>query len=83
MTAWAEMSKADREEVGRLERKAARLERKVHLDAFATKHELSCFKCGSSFNEWAKTGITNGRAWAICLPCVRSKKATPREKDAA
>jgi hypothetical protein len=41
---------------------------------FVQKHGLKCFKCGSGFNDWARCGKTNGRAWAICVPCIRSKR---------
>ena len=68
--AWADMDAEDRKEVTRLLRKSARLERQFHLKKFAALHDLACFSCGSSMNDWAKTGTTNGRHWAICQPCI-------------
>ncbi len=38
--------------------------------AFVDKHGLSCFKCGADKAEWAKTGISERGAWAICVHCV-------------
>ena len=58
---------------GAMERHAAKVERQLQLSAFVLEHGVSCFKCGTRLNQWAKTGITNGRAWAICVPCVRKK----------
>jgi hypothetical protein len=49
----------------------ANVDRAVALADFAAKHELACFTCGSRSNEWAKTGWSKRRPWAICVPCVR------------
>jgi hypothetical protein len=38
--------------------------------AFVDKHGLCCFKCGTEKAEWAKTGISERGAWAICVHCV-------------
>lgn len=39
--------------------------------AFVEKHGISCFKCGATKAEWAKTGISKRGAWAICVDCVQ------------
>ena len=74
MIVWQDMTDEDRKEVGRIQRKLARLERQEQMNEFAVEHELVCFVCGSGFNRWGKTGVTNGRAWAVCLRCVRKPK---------
>lgn len=53
--------------------KLARKDRQQILSAFVAKHGLACFKCATKTAEWAKTGTTNGRNWAICLPCVKKQ----------
>jgi len=53
----------------------AKTERQLRMQAFADQHGIKCFKCRSSFNDWAKTGITNRRPWGICIQCVRKKPA--------
>ena len=78
----------DAKEIARLERKhkdiallgAAALQgqidkerRQAEMQEFVLSHRLACFKCGSMFNAWAKTGTSNGRQWAICVRCVREK----------
>jgi hypothetical protein len=60
------------------DREALKRERQMRMSAFASKHGLKCFKCGSGITDWAKTGISAGkRPWAICVRCVRNKKERP------
>ena len=68
----------DAAEIARLEKKMARWEkqdvRKAELDAFVLEHGLKCFKCFSTWNEWAATGTSAyGRPWALCVMCMREK----------
>ena len=58
---------------GALERETARKEAQLRMSAFVSEHGLRCFKCGTIFNAWAKTGIGGRGAWAICVQCVRRK----------
>lgn len=44
--------------------------RQDRMAAFATDHKLSCFKCGSKWNKWAKTGVNSRGPWAICRNCI-------------
>ena len=37
---------------------------------FVDKHAVGCFKCRATTAEWAKTGIGDRGAWAICFSCV-------------
>jgi len=53
------------------ERAAAKTERQLRLKAFVQDHGITCFKCNLATGDWAKTGVTNGRPWAICLSCVK------------
>lgn len=91
MSAWAEMSKSEQSTVADLakrfpdgweQREAAKIERQLHLGAFVERHGIACFKCRSRLNDWAKTGITNGRPWAICQPCVQKKRRPPAKGTA-
>jgi len=45
------------------------------LAAFVDQHDLSCFKCGATEAEWAKTGISKRGPWAICVTCVAGRDA--------
>jgi hypothetical protein len=44
--------------------------------AFVDKHGLRCFKCGAEKAEWAKTGLSERGAWAICVQCVGQRGLT-------
>jgi hypothetical protein len=55
-------------------RSAYNKDRAVELLKFVGKHDLDCFSCGSTTNEWAKTGTNRYGPWAICVPCVQSDK---------
>lgn len=55
------------------DREAARVERQLRMKAFVSQHGITCFKCGTAHHDWAKTGMSGRRPWAICLQCVRSK----------
>lgn len=46
-------------------------QRQKALAEFVAKHDLSCFKCGSSDGPWAKTGIGKSGLWAICVECTK------------
>jgi len=37
---------------------------------FVKEHGLRCSKCGIEKAEWAKTGISQRGAWAICVACA-------------
>ena len=54
-----------------MEEKAALQQRRVD---YCLAHDLSCFKCGTRLNDWARCGKTNGRYWAICVQCVRKPR---------
>lgn len=59
-----------------LNRQAEKKQRQAQLKAFATKHDIGCFKCGSKLNDWAKIGMHKSHhAWAICLSCVQKPRA--------
>jgi len=49
------------------------MQRQVALSEFVAKHDLACFKCGSTEGPWAKTGVSNRGPSAICTACVSSK----------
>ena len=55
------------------DKELARRERQMRLAAFVDQHNITCFKCGSRLNDWAKTGLKGRRPWAICVRCVRQK----------
>ncbi len=57
--------------------------RQAALAEFVRKHELRCFKCGGEKAEWAKTGISKRRAWAICTQCVTAVATTRPQTPAA
>ena len=67
----------------RIQKKAAKFERaeqrQQEMAAFVQQHNLKCFLCKSGIIDWAKTGTTNGRHWAICILCVRKRKETPED----
>lgn len=82
------MTQAEANEIRRLNRKhhdirrlgagvtelvEARDAKQAGMAAFVLEHGISCFKCQSGMNDWASTGTTNRRAWAICVRCVRLK----------
>lgn len=87
---WADLSKTEQAAVKRAEdaekrfaRQDANEARQRELQPFIDLHGLSCFSCGSSFNDWAKTGMTKfGKPYAICTWCVRTKKGDPRKGTA-
>lgn len=60
---------------GAVKREAAKRKRQMQLQEFVAHHGISCFKCGATLTDWAKTGIAKRRgAWAICTRCVRVPK---------
>lgn len=50
--------------------------RQTAMAEFVTKHNLRCFKCGADRAEWAKTGISKSRPWAICVECASAPRDT-------
>lgn len=70
---WEKARKRDQARASRhAAKKANALERQVALKAWATKHDLACFKCNTKGGPWAKTGISTRGPWAICARCVQS-----------
>jgi len=87
---WADLPKDEQREIRRLfgkhreiarwgakvlERIRERDELQQRRQQWVTKHSLSCFKCGSTWNDWAAGGNTNGRLWVVCTRCVREPRS--------
>lgn len=86
----SELTVAEANEIRRLNRKhsdirrlgagvtelvEARRQKQAGMASFVLEHDISCFKCGSRMNDWAKTGVSEyGRAWCICQRCVRGPR---------
>jgi len=86
---WDDLSKDEQREIRRLfgkhreiakwgaqvlERIREKDELQERRQQWVTKHSLSCFKCGSTWNDWAAGGVKNGRKWCICSRWVREKR---------
>lgn len=72
---WEKANKAERDR-RHAQRALETGKRQVALRDWATKRELSCFKCGRPAEDvWiAKTGISKRGAWLICRDCVEEKR---------
>ncbi len=56
-------------------RNMAGARRSQALERKRAKHNLACFKCGSTTaDRWAKMGRSTRGLWIICAACVEAKE---------
>jgi hypothetical protein len=73
---WEQANQKDRDSLhlGQERRQAAIDGRQLIMEAFVAEHKLRCFRCDRNDRPWAKTGTSWRGPWAICVPCVRSRR---------